>query len=263
MSFSPTLQCCFLLLGGLLSIRAEPLFGLFTRRVKPGEYSFFVRLENVDSGMLCSGSLVSKRHVLTSAHCFKLQPNLKKIGVLLLDDAKKGVYKIESAVTYDQWSLLHREAHHFSDNDIAIAKLKEEVSEIEPATIKPIDPSQPHGVLKVVGWDIEDHEEDDATPTILKVGFLKLMKKKDCQDSIRLISNEVENLENNILCTEGFPNAVLTCGDSGGPLLDSENRIVGITDSIYCAAVENKKMSTNVHIDIKYYARFIEQTTKS
>ncbi|XP_045762970.1 chymotrypsin-C-like [Maniola jurtina] len=192
---------------------------------KPGDWPWHVALYKIDHAdikYICGGTLVSKNHVLTAAHCVTLRsvPVLPEtISVVL------GKYNLIGGDTESQerevYSLnIHKDFNHKRlDNDIALLKLKSEAvynDYIQPACIwypKAVDrlssSSDIYGTI--VGWGFEN---TDALAPQLRQAKMPIVSESTCIKSNPLFYAKL--LTDNKKFCAGYRNGTSACnGDSG------------------------------------------------
>tara|TARA_Y100000589_G_scaffold226972_1_gene214471 strand:- start:1949 stop:2761 length:813 start_codon:yes stop_codon:yes gene_type:complete len=217
------------------NISVYPPVSLFNRIVggtdaDEGEYPFMVAIlgkgKPAKSGQFCGGSLLKSKWVLTAAHCVTKWPgvvvNPKRIEVFIggyrLSDESKGrrvsVVDIITHENYDDDSL---------DNDIALLKLADEVTEYPFITLAGTQHNSEGTDSTVIGWgNLRSTEEGGfETPEVLQEVNVPLVSQEECEAGL----NEVVppyydiSLTNNMICA-GFPQGGKDAcqGDSGGPM---------------------------------------------
>ncbi|XP_069355779.1 chymotrypsin-C-like [Maniola hyperantus] len=192
---------------------------------KPGDWPWHVALYKIDHAnikYICGGTLISKNHVLTAAHCVTLRsvPVLPEtISVVL------GKFNLIGGDTESQerevYSLtVHQDFNHKRlDSDIALLKLKSEAvfnDYIQPACIwypKAVDrlPSSSDIYGTIVGWGFEN---TDALAPQLRQAKMPIISESNCLKSNPLFYAKL--LTDNKKFCAGYHNGTSACnGDSG------------------------------------------------
>ncbi|KAF2902218.1 hypothetical protein ILUMI_03968 [Ignelater luminosus] len=212
---------------------SERIFG--GEQTKLDEFPWMVALEFNKKGthksegdILCGGSLINTRYVLTAAHC--LEPSgLKLVNVRLGEwntksdsDCEELFDQIECADKVVRINIEETIAHpYFSrrtyNNDIGLIKLERDVAYTD--YIRPIClprrnlPVAPIGTLMTVtGWGTT--ENGTLSNVKLKVR-LPLVSNEICQQKLL----RGKDVGANQLCVGGDPGKDACQGDSGGPLM--------------------------------------------
>ncbi|KAK6759593.1 hypothetical protein RB195_021273 [Necator americanus] len=236
--------------------------------VDRNEYPFVVGLFSIkitstkNIGSVCSGSLISRRHVITAAHCvyeinedevklWRKNPELANPQIFenilvsvgsrcptFLGCPNDRVYTPRYVIPHPRYDRL--DPKHL--NDVALIELDRDVDETVASPIcLPEEDSSVEGPMVAIGYGVDPRRQIDGYYPLQKVN-LNVIASKDGQ-----------------IATFDWENT--TCqGDSGGPLFrhDQRDRVVlyGITSSGQNCRTPYRG-AFNFFIDVRKYSNWI------
>ncbi|XP_058802900.1 uncharacterized protein LOC131670921 [Phymastichus coffea] len=267
----------FLIAQVFILIKTDPLKGKHVFPVDYRQFPFIVSIrqkhfKGISNGYhFCTGSLITQSHVITAAHCFQTRIKNEVEAILTGRNGTRPYlihYEIDSWLTYDSWARTNGKTIEFPINDVAIVKLSLPVDHdgITPALLTNLNNEQLYGTKAIiVGW--EGVHDNSLTMHLLQ-GKVTILRPSQSEHLIKLVANRKIKLKENFLATYAEPYILANSGDSGGPLLDKNNFLLGITRSIsprinwgdFSEEFLNY-YKINIHSSVHYYKEFIENVT--
>ncbi|XP_058797604.1 brain-specific serine protease 4-like [Phymastichus coffea] len=269
--------CMFLNVQVFVFLKSNPLIGEYVYTVKSCEFPFIVSFRTKISEQLnyenfCTGSFITQQHIITAAHCFEDKIENSIEAIVAGEDWTTSYFSfaIDSWLIYDSWARHNKKPIEFPVNDVAIVKL------LSPANKKRIIPisltylnDQPLYRTKasIFGWNFI---KENPFTMVLRKGYVRILTPDHCQHQFKLVTNQKFVMNKNFLTTFAEPYVLASCGDSGGPLLDANNNLIGITRSTcpnrswgnFSLEFLNR-YQFNVHSSVNYYREFIENVITS
>ncbi|XP_011495566.1 PREDICTED: uncharacterized protein LOC105360372 [Ceratosolen solmsi marchali] len=106
----------------------------------------------------------------------------------------------------------------------------------------------------MAGWGISN---DNNTPAIMETVELKVLSIAECEDKIERLHGSRVPVNYRQICSSADPYALMSSGDSGGPLL-SMGMVIGVNTATVPVTVKVPHPDkVNVHAGIEYYRAFI------
>ncbi|XP_058797602.1 serine protease 30-like [Phymastichus coffea] len=266
----------FLTAQVLVFIKADPLKGEQIFQADPQDFPFVVSFRQkmleglLDSEHFCTGSLITQIHVITAAHCFeeRIESEIEAIIVGEYWIRPYVDHGIDYWLIYDSWARENGKAIEMPLNDIAIAKLSSPANRehITPVSLTNLNNKQLYGTkAMIIGWKAIN--EDSLTMVLLQ-GKVTILCPSKYERLLKLVANRIIKLNKIYLATFTAPYILASCGDSGGPLLDNNHFLLGVTRST-CPISRWGNFSEefinqykiNLHSSVHYYSDFIENVT--
>jgi secreted trypsin-like serine protease len=209
------------------------------RDANPNEFPYHVFI-NVTSGptkgMLCSGAIVSKRYVLTTAHCTYQVKSTGSISVVagaleLRNTAEAGRQKRKVKANIVHPDFYFDLNKGVSQNDIAALKVSTPFSLNEKVQTIPLAQKGTGDRATVTGWGCKSQDlyecvnnaDGSLYPKNLQVlSGLTVISDERCRKKLK----DIKILETHI-CAGGQATKGMCWGDSGSPLVEN-NALVGL-----------------------------------
>ncbi|MEK8029894.1 serine protease [Ideonella sp. DXS29W] len=193
---------------------------------KDGRWPFMASLmekriaDNFDS-RFCGASLISKRDILTAAHCITLTGATAKNTQVLVgtQDLTQGGRRINiaSITVHPDWN------EDTTDSDVAVIRLTEEVNDIEPvAFATTLKEENKHAATGKPTWGMGwgSTQSNPPYPEKLLNVRLPIVDREVCNSS----DSYDGAITNTMLCAGFKEGGKDTCGgDSGGPLVAKDS----------------------------------------
>ncbi|KAJ8668260.1 hypothetical protein QAD02_009923 [Eretmocerus hayati] len=243
---------------------ALPLTGENVIPAENSGFPFIVSIQDEKQGgdvnqkHICTGTLISRKHILTTAHCFDDQSRLDGYQILYgsSDLRECDRYSLKSRISYKEWSKKTGKTPAFVDNDIAILTMSREIStpSFQPASLSKKNVYQFYGLIaETAGWgDMMNHE----SPFFLQTASLEILDHESCSQKLNLILGYAVELITPYLCSTAAPYTKISFGDSGGPIFYKGRKIIGINKG-FGRSYSSNPVETNVHIALNFYRGFI------
>ncbi|XP_060645252.1 chymotrypsin-1 [Drosophila nasuta] len=205
----------------------------------------------------CSGSIISKMHVVTAAHCVE-KMELEKLSVLAgtLNWKTGGQrHKIVSKHVHPQYAMMPRII-----NDIAVLKVSPpfglHLAEISTIHLGDADRVGGKTPVRLTGWGSTTPNSTGAkVPDRLQVLHYQTISNEECvQKGFRVTPNEI--------CALASHGQGACMGDSGGPLILSNGRqqLAGIVSYGSATCAQGKPdVYTRVSSFLPYISKVLNQ----
>lgn len=245
----------FLSLSHSYKLNGRIINGFDAKRAQFPSYSYLEITEEDDTESFCGGSLISREHILTAAHCII---EAKRVTVNLGSLEADKYYEIgRKAIVVEKDNLIAHPHYYqiLSDADIAIIKLPEPVEFSN--TIQPIElPTTCDSNINISAIIVGNGDvsiENDAEAKILQWARVTTIPFEKCK-------KEYEYISKSIICAESVEDRTIGDGDSGGPLIRfSDGRLIGVTSFSHADSPSLKEPQGFTHV-ISYF-NWISQVT--
>ncbi|KAJ8668674.1 hypothetical protein QAD02_010337 [Eretmocerus hayati] len=236
------------------------------------ELSFVVfiqlrRSETSPSEPLCTGSLISKKHILTAEHCFKALRSPYLIEVLIGSPELKNckVYVPKSWTTYKKWAWLknrslklkHREYGPEVD-DIAIITLYKEIKEkvkVAKLTSKNNEKFYETGA-QLARWSVHPPYNE----MVLVKTDAHIISLRKCEKFASILKRSEVFVHETELCGTIDSSITLAADDVGAPLFYKDRTIVGVLKG--ACSDDNCSGAIQVFSGLHHYKKFIDSILK-
>ncbi|XP_053980912.1 uncharacterized protein LOC128877550 [Hylaeus volcanicus] len=214
----------------------------------------------------CAGALISVRHVLTSAYCATMEPDLYlvRFGTLSLTNSSRVDILIDQAIVHGEYN------EKTKANDIAILKLQKDVipsNSLLPICL-PFDPplsaDNYHGKLvTVAGWGMTSTGGPQSD--VLKHATIPIVPIPSCRDSYSGLPNLVIN--DRTVCAGNKDGENNACDrDNGAPLMlkaDGKFYAIGIFSYSYkCAQPGYPALFMRIAAEKEFIIRAMKQLVR-
>ncbi|XP_030376379.1 chymotrypsin-2 [Scaptodrosophila lebanonensis] len=191
--------------------------------IAKGAAPYQVSMQNIYGNHMCGGVIIHDQYVLTAASCVA---GLRKANIKVVMSTNEWAgeayqYMVDDIIPHCNFD---KPLYH---NDIALIKLSTLVAYddvTQNITIASLDDLQDGEKLKLTGWGNEDVNGNAAWE--LKSIDLTYVAPEKCRNTYQ----NSEDLDIGHLCAVGSVGAGACYGDTGGPLVDSQGRLVGIAN---------------------------------
>ncbi|XP_029171299.1 trypsin theta-like [Nylanderia fulva] len=215
-----------------------------------GLYPYQVSLRNSKNNRhFCGGAIISKRYIITAAHCFNNlnQPSdvLVAVGSNYLD-APRAVYEVAKFIRHDDFD------NYLHINDIGLIRVVKNIKfnkNIQPIALPSTDSNYNNRYLVVTGWG--RLRAAGPNPNHLQEIRVKGYSQKKC-------NTHYQNIVKTQICTLTTQGEGMCNGDSGGPLVADDVLVGLVSFGVLPCGSGNPDVFTRVF----YYKKWINSFTQ-
>ncbi|XP_011498390.1 PREDICTED: trypsin alpha-like [Ceratosolen solmsi marchali] len=210
--------------------------------------------------LTCTGTLISRQHVITAAHCMDVFSQSVSLVVYGSVDVRHGRrLPVAWWISYMQWSTsigLDIPPSAYIYSDISVIKLTSEVDRrINPSNLSPMAQNRLMGhTFVMAGCGEANH---GMFPTNIERAEVTSISNRECEQRATEIQGWFVAISDSNFCSVADPFVLTSPGDSGGPLLH-RNFIVAVNIGPYPDLHSNyHARQANYHVGIDHYRHYI------